>query len=498
VVRLAGILTQLACAACLLAGTIGFVLVEQNRTGGHGYAIAWAVCAIAGLTLGGLAARGGVVPLALGAVLCDGFAAVLLWIDGDSLASLLRVLPRSDSDAIGSVLVALAIALAVIATLDAAAIVPAVRELRRQRAFSTQSGTVPVQRPSMWQLAAVSRVEVRSRRRLYFVLGGFAIGCGAGIGVLVSSGSTPERVATAPPSPPAPPSSPAPRSQPIVTPIATPTAPPPVKPASAGSLLRRTGPASADALLRDQTHALERGDLAALARLLAPTAIGFGAGSDAIGADRDALLAQLRRDLGPYTAATIKRSHVGGSGEARWIAFDLELGARSFAVTELAVATDDGWAIAAWHWSIPIADAVAERRAILGTRPQPAVVTGPAPPRDIAAAVRGAFGSRAAFVAARSSRADGYNVGSAPGERIAGGRAIQDVFRGLDAEIRVHDGVRVVAVPGAAAALLNADFSTRTRAQTDLVITFRVLAVLVREDGATWRLAQTHWSHPAL
>ena len=59
--RLAGILTQMICASCLLLGTIAFVLVQQNKSGGSALVIAWAAAAMAGLVFGGLMARGALV-----------------------------------------------------------------------------------------------------------------------------------------------------------------------------------------------------------------------------------------------------------------------------------------------------------------------------------------------------------------------------------------------------------------------------------------------------
>ena len=52
--RLAGVLTQLSCGACLLIGTIGLVLVQQNKTGSIGPVAAWLATAMAGLVFGGL------------------------------------------------------------------------------------------------------------------------------------------------------------------------------------------------------------------------------------------------------------------------------------------------------------------------------------------------------------------------------------------------------------------------------------------------------------
>jgi ketosteroid isomerase-like protein len=48
--------------------------------------------------------------------------------------------------------------------------------------------------------------------------------------------------------------------------------------------------------------------------------------------------------------------------------------------------------------------------------------------------------------------------------------------------------------PYIAYAIANVDFTTKTRAATDLTQTFRVLAVLLKE-GSEWKIVQTQWSH---
>ena len=111
--RPAGVLTQLCSAACLLLGTIAFVLVKQNGTGGTGLVIAWAVAAMAGLVFGGLMSRGGLVSLFVSATLDVAFGIVLLVIDYPTLRGLLRVLPESDVGTIADLLVGLAITMGV-------------------------------------------------------------------------------------------------------------------------------------------------------------------------------------------------------------------------------------------------------------------------------------------------------------------------------------------------------------------------------------------------
>src|SRR5687768_17740057 len=92
VLRLAGVLTQMICASCLLLGTIAFVLVQQNSSGGAAYVIAWAVAALVGLVFGGMMGRGGMISLIGSAVLDAGFGIVLLALDNAVLRGLVRVL----------------------------------------------------------------------------------------------------------------------------------------------------------------------------------------------------------------------------------------------------------------------------------------------------------------------------------------------------------------------------------------------------------------------
>ena len=219
-------------------------------------------------------------------------------------------------------------------------------------------------------------------------------------------------------------------------------------------------------------------------------------------------------DLGelPPNGFTVesKFQSIGEAENHAWIALELEVSApgspaRRFAITELAAVVDGNWQVVAWHWSIPVPDATAERLAILGTLPAPKPVINMATaPKDVETAIRAAFASRSAFAAARSERTDGFNFGSAPNERIVGGAQVKKVFGRIKAEIKLHDGMRIVSgdmwdpaqkgAPVIAFAVSNVDFTTKTRAATDLTQTFRVLAVFLKE-GSEWKIVQTQWSH---
>jgi ketosteroid isomerase-like protein len=560
VLRLAGILTQLICAACLLLGTIALVLVQQNKTGGMAYVGAWVGAALVGLVFGGLMGRGGMISLIACAVIDATFGIVLLALDHQVLRGLVRVLPASDVDMIAGILVGAGVTLLAASALSLVAIPQALRyarwlvaEAKREEdeaqpqpprratsqmqytlsqhsglsvrpspnnldpvipsSASTARGWAPnTAKLSVWNMPAASPEEKRSRRRLYFALAGFAIGFGAGIGVLVSSAAkktkqTADVVATTPDARIAE----APRNPASADSDAR-VAPDAESPVGEGGA--KEDLPSIQMLIQDQRVAIANADPKALVATLAQSAVGFGIDADEVGEGRDALAKFIERDLGelPDAGFTVdsKFQTYGEAQNHAWIALEIEVSApgratRHIAITELVVAMDKKWQVVAWQWAVPVPDATAEKLAILGTLPAPKSITDMnLAPKEVESAVRAAFASRAAFADARSERADGFNFGSAPGERIIGGTAIKKLFGRIKAEIKVHDGMRIASgdmwdpaqkgAPYIAYAIANVDFTTRTRAATDLTQTFRVLAVLLKE-GSEWKIVQTQWSH---
>ena len=599
--RPAGVLTQLIGALCLLLGTISIVLVIQNKSGGIGFAAAWAVAAMAALVFGGLMARGGLVSVLGGAALDVTFGIVLAALDEATLRSLLRLLPPSDVEMIGAGLDGAAIVMGLAAVLCLASIPQARRyhaALRAAEAEAAASGiwiaTIPTTLPgpgvvpptvgygrggagsnpahssagtnhphpyphpgpapgahptsndpiTPWAAelpppaAATNRgwipsaartghttmmivrppaEEKRSRRRVYFALGGLAIGVGAGVGVLLSassgaaSASGTEVAATG-----------------AVAAGSGGSSTTPGGAAGAGSAgtqdpVRDGGPdepvvaaptVSVRTLVAAQREAIAKADAKALAELVAPTAFAFGLEARDVAEGREAIerLFQTQLADAPPDGFTVASKFLATGQERNhaWTAEELELSApgeapRRIAITQLAAFVDGAWTVVALHWARPVPDATAERLAILGTLPSPA----PVPNRadgggDLAGVVRAAFASRRAFAEARSEREDGFNFGSGPGERIVGGSAVKRVFGKLRAELRANGGARVVgggawdpaqrAAPWIGFVALNVDFITKTRAATELTYTFRVLAVLLRE-GDRWTIVQTQFSH---
>jgi SnoaL-like domain len=548
--RIAGVLTQLSCGACLLIGTIGLVLVEQNRTGGVGSVAAWLVMAMAGLVFGGLIYRGGLVSMLIAAAIDGGFGLLLATFDHETLRRLLRILGASDVDAIRSALGVAGFAMIGAGVVCLVALPHGIRYARWFRdaaatrtAMSTARGFPPPPVPVRTATYIIPAEEIPgSRRRIYTILGGVAIGVGAGIGVLVSSTRDdapateharptvtpiePARPATEPARPSIAATEPArPATEPArlagppdagvadagavhveatVAPLATAKRPARVEPAIAISTVQE--------LVLVQHRAIARVDRKALAGLIAAEVFGFGTDAGDVAEGRDGVVAQLVRDLGdPPAGGFTVESKAISIGEDRghaWIAEQLEVGgagreARSFAVSELAAVIDGNWQVVALHWATPVDDATAQRLAVLSRLPLPArIVDRHDGPAEIDQAVRAAFASRAAFAEACSERADTFNYGSG-GERAHGG-AVKRIFSRLKADIRVHDGVRVVgggawdpaqtAQPRIAWAAVNVDYTAKTRAATEVTQTFRVLAILIK-DGRSWKIVQTQWSN---
>ncbi|HZJ64619.1 MAG TPA: nuclear transport factor 2 family protein, partial [Kofleriaceae bacterium] len=270
---------------------------------------------------------------------------------------------------------------------------------------------------------------------------------------------------------------------------------------------------SVDHMLAAQRAAIANADSNALSALLSTRAFAFGVDADEVAEGRDAIAAQLTRDLGevPPGGLTVesKALTVGQERGHAWIAEELDITTpgrerRRLAITELAAAIDGQWLIVAMHWASPVDDATAERLAILKTMPTPHPIADRREGADeLETAVRAAFASRATFTDALSERPDAFNFGSG-GERVRGGYAIKRIFGRLRAQIRMHDGARVIAgsfwdpsqktAPWIGWAAVNVDFTSKTRAATEITQTFRVLAVLLK-DGADWKIVQTQWSN---
>jgi hypothetical protein len=702
------VLTQLTSASCLLLGTIALVLVQQNKSGGTAFVIAWALGAMAGLVFGGLMSRGGLFSVLASAALVGTFGTVLLVIEYDALRSILRLLPESDVAMIADILVGAAIVMVATAALCLASIPQALRygralrEAEAEQAASSASlsmqamhpgspppgastaelvdrYSVPSLRPASggsfgqpaagpggttrpgvpavsavadsgaqtrpsspavpggyrplghgapapgafgapppgafgappagafgaappaygdpsrphggppppghhgdpypppaafggppppgvyvdphqphiptaastargWQASPARTTttlilrpkeeERRSRRRVYFILGGLAVGLGAGVGVMVSSfaktAPTAETQSGSATRAAAGSGTAAGSAKPAAT-------GPAIAQGSGSAIAQGSGSVSAQgsgsagsaapevatppvaapnvpvrSFLAAQRDAIAKADAHGLVEHIAPTAFAFGINADDIAEGRVAIEAMLARNLGdaPPDGFTVTSKYlaIGEERNHAWVAEELELSGsgmevRKLAVTQLLVFLDGKWTTVAVKWAEPVPNAIAERRAILGTLPRPALVPNKTDGSgELDKAVRSAFGSLLSLYDARSDRDDTFNFGSAPGERWVGAaikRRGRPTGRGKS-ELRLTGGARVVAGdawdpsqqsgPWIGFAALNTDYTYKSRAATDLTQTLRMLAILIRE-GDTWRIVQTQFSN---
>jgi len=520
VLRLAGVLSQLICAAALLVGTVALVIVKQNAHGaGIEFVIGWLAVAMLGLVSGGLVYRGSLSSLVLCAAADAAMGAVLLLIDS-ALGVLARILSTADVDTLGTLLRGLAIGMISVGGLCVLAIPQALRyaswltEANEPDPSKTTIGFPPPPVQSWRRSMQTSIVEASSRRRFWFVIGGIVVGAGIGLAIIVTDGTQPTGKRRREPSVASPPPA---RDAGVAvvadaathtallatTPVDAGTAPVDARPTSdAGTAAQAQAQAQAtdslDAMLDGEHVDLAKGDIHALAQRASSTILGFGVDADELIDGRASFEATLNKDLGVPPPGgfdiDLKYLQIGQEHDVAWTAEELAITAhgktRVFAITQLVGKVDNKWSILAWHWAFGVSDAVASRMVAAGTmQPPKAIADSKAGAEPIDATFREAFASPQGYAEAISSRQDAFNFGSSS-EHVVGGQAIRQVFAHLPAKLGIHDGVKAIAIGkdlGVAAA--NIDFTaTRTKQ------TFRVLTVLLRER-TTWHVVQTQWSN---
>jgi hypothetical protein len=277
------------------------------------------------------------------------------------------------------------------------------------------------------------------------------------------------------------------------------SAPAPASPHDAGADAAAASAESIEAFVARFHGALATATPAELGPLFDASAFGVGVGAHDLGEGRDAIVAQLREDLGEVPAkgfgVTAKRAHVASDGDIGWIAEELKVGAKTFAVTAVVGQREGRWSIAALHWAQATPTDTAYRLAREGELGIPDAIPDTRDDSPLANAMRTAFASKEAFVEARSTRADAFNVGSAA-ERLKGGPAIKKVFGRLPATFKLRDAVKVGTLGERGGwGVANVEFTDADRDGTEIMQTFRVLAAWVQED-AGWRIVQTQWSNP--
>lgn len=573
VLRLAAFLAQLGNAACLLSGTIAFVLIWQNQSGGAKYVIAWAGVAMLGIIFGGFMPRGGMISLLATVLITAGFGAVLAWLPYPVLASLLRILPPGDIDMIFELTSYVGFGLVGVAALGLLSIPQAVKYGRwlhtpdatrtgysmmfaavmpvpeTDRGWHAPSappthgggtgtyqpvpayGQAPLgpSRTSVWVVPSAPPEIRRSRRRMYFALAGFAIGVGAGTGVLVS-GKQKRRapvVAKADPTAEGRVNADGPSDADRGTPPVANTNPGTGSAApdagttalasgsgigsgaegsgsGAGAAVtvaptmpaRPTPAVTATQFLETHVGHIVAGNIAEITKSLHGSVFGFGIDGTAVAEGRDAVAKLIAADFGESPTVEKVYAGVGDDGDRAWIALELKLNGRKVAVTELAMFEGAAWTIRATCWAELIPDADAIQRAILFTLPEvspvPAGVDGPP---ELSKAVRDAFGDKTKLLALRSAHPQAVNIGSGPGQRIVGGEKIL-ARKGGGYRIAPRGSIRLVAADKETAfAALVVNFTTKSKTSAmDITQPLRMLAIL-RVEPEGWRIVSAQWSN---
>jgi hypothetical protein len=244
---------------------------------------------------------------------------------------------------------------------------------------------------------------------------------------------------------------------------------------------------------------LGAGDKAGLAAMIDANAFAVGVEANELAEGRDAVVALVQHDLGAKRQdVDAARAWVAHEGDVAWVAEEMRAGGKRFLVTLAASAKDGQWTIAALHIAQAMANDTAHARARDGSLASPDAIPNSHDESPLAQAMRVAFASLPSFVDARSTRADAFNFGSAPGERLVGGAAIKKTFGRLRATVRLHDAVKVGPLgDNGGWGVANVDF-TDSDSDGEVTQTFRVLAIWLREpptaDGK-WRIVQTQWSN---
>ena len=550
--------TQLIGAVCLVLALASLPIAHDMNSGTSGV-IASIVASLAAIVCGTLVWRGRLIPLALATGLDLGFG-IGLPRGGSAVGGLLRILPAADVATaetvilVAAVIMFIASALCVLAVptalalrqwarselaKDAAATDPAAPLAPDQFALGTDpvvnaideaaptherprldrpsaqqppdrpsaGGTlkgIGALRPSQNKLmpTQVIRLDAPARSKP-LVIAGVAVTLIA-IGIIVITAATSDRD-TAPPLAASSGSSVTRSAEPAAEPTGSePAAAAPAAVIAAGDAGQA---ATADAAAPPPTvedfvaqfhAALANPAAAELAALLDAKAFGFGVESHDLAEGRDAIVAQLRDDLGAPPPkrfdVTLIFGHAASDGDVGWIAEQLEIGDRTFVVTAVVGLRDNTWTIGALHWAQAMPNDTAYRLAREGELAVPDAIPDAHDESPLAAAMRTAFASRPSHVEARSTRADAFNFGSAA-ERLKGGETIKRIFGRLRATIRLHDAVKVGTLGERGGwGVANVDFTDADRDGTEVTQTFRVLAAWVKED-AGWRVVQTHWSN---
>ena len=506
----AGVLTQVVGAACLVLNLASLPFAHDLHARTHSI-LASVVAALATIVCGTLVYRGRLIPLALAAGLNIGFG-IGLPRGSAALGTLLHVLPQNDVDTANTLVTIGSVAMFVAAILCILAIPSALRlrawaraELAREELAARGAQGEQAKRASTGAIVPAAASTLKgvgpklmptqvihlNRKGKPVLIIGVAVTLIA-IGIVVISAATGSSSSSATDG---------------------------MKLGSAGSATRAgsgSGSGSAIVVVVDagvdatptdppveeitaRLHlALQGMKVDELGLLFDAKAFAFGVEAHDVAEGRDAVVAMLRHDLGdkPNPEVSARFAQTAHEGDAGWFAEEIKIGAKTYVATGVVGLRDGAWSIAALHWSIAMPNAEAYKAARDGTLELPDAIPDTHDESDLAKAMRTGFASKPSFVAARSTRPDAMNFGSAPGERVQGGETIKKIFGRLKATIHLHDAVAVgtVGAKGGWGAA-NVEFTDADRDGTQVTQTFRVLVAWLQESGG-WRMVQSHWSNP--
>jgi hypothetical protein len=520
----AGVLTQLIGLTCLVLALASIPVVVDTRTGMSAIG-ASIVAALAAIICGALVWRGRLVPLALAAGLDVGFG-IGLPRGNSAIGAMLRMLPANDAQT-AETLILVAATLMFVAAILCVLAVPSALKLRQWARDELGGGLPPLdeaaptrERPRLGEAyrpapfrsgntlqglvpikimpTQVLNIGVPSRGKPALIIGVALTLIAIGIIVIsAATGSKEDILATSEPT----------AGSGEVTSVIS---------GSAGSARIVSGGGSAvaadvdagtaataepeqptvEAFMARFHDAVGASSAKELAALFDATAFAFGVQANDLAEGRDAVVTQLREDVGTGGAVSVRFTHVGQEGGVAWVAEDLKVGDKAFVVTTVLGLRDGVWTIAAMHWAEAMPNALAYKLGREGELAMPDAIPNTNDASPLAAAMRTAFASKPSFVEARSARADAFNFGSAPGERLKGGEAIRKIFGRISATIHLHDAVKVGLVGETGGwGVANVDFTDAGKDGVEVTQTFRVLAAWVKE-GAAWRIVLTQWSNP--
>jgi hypothetical protein len=506
----AALFTQLIGAACLVIGLASIPMVHDTHRGNE-ILIGWIAGAFFALICGGLSYQGRIIPLLLSAIVDAAFGFIMP--RGDSAVGTLKnLLPKGDVPE--DIVMYTAIGMFVVGALCLAALPWALRyrtwltedpdgsrysmQMQAQTAAAkTMMGMSPARTTMVVHLQQAKGkpwVIVTVAATLVGVGVALILGFGLGLGKKGKHvGDVKPEITTKKSDDKKPDDTGAKKpddtgsKKPDDSTAKKPDDVPAKKPGVNGK-----GAASPQALAQGLDDAIEAGT-GDIGQLLEGDAFGVGIDATELAADHDAILALAAKELVAEKGSSfdVAFTQVGTDGSLAWIAQEVKLGSRRLAIS--AVAHEDGgaWRIAAICIARPLDDGDAMRLA--KAKQLPALAALPdrhAGADDLLAAARKGFSERKAFAAARSTRADAFNFGSAA-ERQPNGSNIKKLFERFKAAELTSTGSIVAGSLGARAGwtLANVDFTVGGVTQS-----MRVLAAWVKEaDG--WRMVQTQWSN---